>query len=111
MPHAPDPRPTRPDTVGVRQLLRTAQQWSTADTPGAARLSQEVLGLARQVCDSVGEGLALLRLSTLHRRHNDFALVRQAQALFVRRRDRQGQSRLGLGPQRPAPGLPRLVRP
>ena len=75
VPHAPDPRPTRPDTVGVRQLLRTAQQWSTADTPGAARLSQEVLGLARQVCDLVGEGLALLRLSTLHRRHNDFALA------------------------------------
>ena len=100
VPHAPNPRPTWPDTARVRQLLRTAQQWSTANIPRAIQLSHEALELARQVRDSVGEGLALLRLSTLHRRHNDFALARQlarqAQALFVRRRDRPGQGRAWL---------------
>ena len=102
VPHAPNPRPApaRPDTARVRQLLQAAQQWSTADIPRAIRLSQQALGLARQLRDSVGEGLALLRLSTLHRRHNDFVLARrlarQAQVLFVRRHDRQGQGRAWL---------------
>lgn len=90
----------RPDTARVRWLLQAAQQWSTADILRAIRLSREALGLARQLRDSVGEGQSLLRLSTLHRRHNDFALARhlarQAQALFVRRHDRQGQGRAWL---------------
>ncbi|GAB3867139.1 hypothetical protein GCM10028824_08880 [Hymenobacter segetis] len=105
VPHAPNmrpalPRPARPDTARVRQLLQAAQQWSSTDIPRAIRLSQQALVLARQLRDSAGEGQALLRLSTLHRRHNDFALARrlarQAQALFVRLRDRQGQGRAWL---------------
>ena len=99
-PTGPRPAPARPDTARVRRLLQAAQQRSAADFPRAIRLSQQALGLARQLRDSVGEGLALLRLSTLHRRHNDFGLARrlarQAQVLFVRRGDLSGQARAWL---------------
>ena len=90
----------RPDTLRLQRLQALAQFLKTTDAPQAIQVSHEALQLARALADSVGEGEALLALSNLYRRQNQFTVAhryaRQGQALFARLRHNQGESRAWL---------------
>ncbi len=57
----------RPDSTRVRRLQALGWQLMQRDVPQAIALTEQSLGLARQVRDTAGEARALIRLGTLHR--------------------------------------------
>ncbi|MBC6992244.1 tetratricopeptide repeat protein [Hymenobacter sp. BT491] len=77
----------RADTVRVRRLQALAELLKH-DPPQAIARFQQSLRLARRLKDRVGEGQALLRLGTLHRRQAQYPqaleYTRQAQRFFRR---------------------------
>ncbi|WP_167855558.1 tetratricopeptide repeat-containing sensor histidine kinase [Hymenobacter fodinae] len=91
---------TRPNVLRVQRLLALGQELKNSDAPQATQVNEEALRLARQLAYPPGEGLALLALSNLHRRQNDFEAAhrdaRQAQRLYVDRHDVLGQGRAWL---------------
>ncbi|WP_157541792.1 tetratricopeptide repeat protein [Hymenobacter aerophilus] len=90
----------RPDTVRVRRLQALAHSLKTTDAEQATQVSHQALRLARALADSVGQGEAMLALSNLYRRQNQFTVAhryaRQAQRLFARLRHYRGESRAWL---------------
>ncbi|RFP64694.1 hypothetical protein D0N36_13100 [Hymenobacter lapidiphilus] len=90
----------RPDTLRVRRLQALAHYLKTTDAEQATQVSHQALRLARALSDSVGQGEAMLALSNLYRRQNQFTVAhryaRRAQALHARRHGYQGEGRAWL---------------
>ncbi|NVO30415.1 tetratricopeptide repeat protein [Hymenobacter lapidiphilus] len=90
----------RPDTLRVRRLQALSHFLKTTDAEQATQVSHQALRLALALSDSVGQGEAMLALSNLYRRQNQFTVAhryaRRAQALYARRRGDQGESRAWL---------------
>ncbi|WP_167855044.1 tetratricopeptide repeat protein [Hymenobacter wooponensis] len=90
----------QPNTLRVQRLLALGQELKNSDAPQATQVNQEALLLARQLAYAPGEGQALLALSNLHRRQNDFETAHrdaeQAQRLYVRLAEAHGQGRAWL---------------
>ncbi|MBT2556664.1 tetratricopeptide repeat protein [Hymenobacter sp. ISL-91] len=90
----------RPDTLRVRRLQALSHFLKTTDAEQAIQVSHQALRLARALSDSVGQGEAMLALSNLYRRQNQFTMAhryaRQAQPLFARLGHYRGESRAWL---------------
>lgn len=84
----------RADTMRVRRLRALAQEVKSTDAAAAIQLNQQALRMARQLTDPVGEGQALLDLSNLYRRQNDYLSARryaqQARHLYARHANSRG---------------------
>ena len=84
----------------VRRLQVLARHLKTTNAEQAIQVSHQALQLARTLTDSVGQGEALLALSNLYRRQNQFPAARRyarlARHLYARRHGAQGESRAWL---------------
>jgi signal transduction histidine kinase len=81
----------RADTTRVRRLQALGMELLLPALPQAIEAMKQALVLSRQLRDSVGEGQALMRLATFHRRAADNAAAQrynqQARAFYKRQRN------------------------
>lgn len=84
----------RADTTRVRRLQALGMELLLPALPQAIEAMKQALVLSRQLRDSVGEGQALMRLATFHRRAADNAAAQrynqEARAFYKRRHDLAG---------------------
>ncbi|MFD1875695.1 ATP-binding protein [Hymenobacter bucti] len=86
----------QPDTLRIKRLQALAIALTATDLPQAQALTEQALTRSRHAHYAPGEARALLWLSTLSRRQAKYELARryaqQAQQLFARLSQRQGQA-------------------
>ncbi|GAB3574040.1 sensor histidine kinase [Hymenobacter daeguensis] len=79
------------DTIRVRRLQALSMELQMMALPRAIEAMKQALDLSRQLRDSVGEGRALMRLATFHRRAGDNVTAQrynqEARVFYKRRRD------------------------